>query len=64
MVAGEGFELPKGTKSLRSCRTTSGLSLRATLRCPKNASAYAFLAFFDRCGTQGFTSSATGGVKS
>ena len=25
VVAGEEFELPEGTESLRSCRTTSGL---------------------------------------
>ena len=46
MVAGEGFELPKGTKSLRSCRATSGLSLRAALRYPEKRSGFRFPPLF------------------
>ena len=39
---------------------TSGLSLRAALRCPKTASGLTALAFFDRCGICAPASSATG----
>jgi len=52
LVAGGGLEPP-----------TSGLSLRAALRCPKKCSRVCLLHFFDRCGKSGIASSATGSAK-